>query len=143
MFPVNIKIDEDCDNLLRKSLLINLIDLHYQQEASIVDFYYKYRNVVMACLRKKGDIILWQNKMVLAEDEQLSPTFEELILVNVLGLIDTRLLAFVRDKYQRLGYTKCLMDYQTDILMNVHTFIEELKCNPPAVFKSDVEKLSR
>jgi hypothetical protein len=29
--------------------------------------------------------------MMLEEDEELSPTFEELILANVLGLIDSRL----------------------------------------------------
>ena len=84
----------------------------------------------MACLKKKGDVILWQNNMVLTDDEQLSPTFEELILANVLGLIDVRLLGHVKDKYyNRLGDARSLMDYQADILGNVPNFLTELENN--------------
>ena len=37
--------------------------------------------------------------LILAEDEQLSPTFEEIILINVLDLVDKRLLDCVRYHY--------------------------------------------
>jgi hypothetical protein len=71
------------------------------------------RNLVVASLRKKGDTIRWQNDRVLAQDEELSPTFEEMILANVLGLIDARLPGYVRQKYQDLlGRAEGLMDYQ-------------------------------
>ena len=53
-------------------------------------FYNEYRNVIIANLKKRGDEIRWQNE-ALARDEKLSPTFEDLILINVLALIDARL----------------------------------------------------
>jgi hypothetical protein len=77
------------------------------------------RNLVVASLRKKGDTIRWQNDRILAHDEELSPTFEEMILANVLGLIDARLPGYVRQKYQDLlGRAKGLMDYQAALLWN-------------------------
>ncbi len=98
----------------------------------------------MACLKKKGDVILWQNNTVLTEDEQLSPTFEELILANVLGLIDVRLLGHVKDKYyNRLGAEQTLMDYQADILSNVPNFLTELENNLLFASKSAALQPSR
>jgi len=138
-----MKID-DC-NILKKRSLLHLLDIQYQQETSAVDFYNQYRNVVMACLKKKGDVILWQNNTVLTDDEQLSPTFEELILANVLGLIDVRLLGHVKDKYyNRLGDARrSLMDYQEDILNNVTKFLPELDNNLLSVSKTEEGQLSR
>jgi hypothetical protein len=142
MEPVKMKID-DC-NFLKKRSLLHLLDIQYQQETSVVDFYNQYRNVVMACLKKKGDVILWQDNTVLEEDEKLSPTFEELILANVLGLIDIRLLGHVRDKYyQRIGDARSLMDYQEDILNNVIKFLPELDNNLLSVSKTEEGQLSR
>jgi hypothetical protein len=98
----------------------------------------------MACLKKKGDVILWQNNMVLTDDEQLSPTFEELIFANVLGLVDVRLLGHVKDKYyNRLGDARSLMDYQADILSNVPNFLTELENNLLFASKSATQQLSR
>ena len=98
----------------------------------------------MACLKKKGNVILWQNNTVLADDEQLSPTFEELILANVLGLIDVRLLGHVKDKYfNRLRDAISLMDYQADILSNVPNFLTELENNLLFSSKSAAHQPSR
>ncbi len=142
MEPAKMKND-DC-NILKKRSLFHLLDIQYQQETSILDFYNQYRNVVIACLKKKGDVILWQNNTVLEEDEKLSPTFEELILTNVLGLIDIRLLGLVRDKYYlRIGDARSLMDYQEDILNNVIKFLPELDTNLPSVSKTEEVQLSR
>ncbi len=59
--------------------------------------------------------------MVLTEDEQLSPTFEDMILANVLSLIDTRLPGVVRDQYNKhaIGRQRSLMDLKKEILGNV------------------------
>jgi hypothetical protein len=139
MLPIKIKMNDSCDHQQKKSLLANLLDLRYQPDASIKGFYNQYRNVVMACLKKKGDVIFWQNNTVLTNDEQLSPTFEELILANVLGLIDVRLLGHVKDKYSnRLGDARrSLMDYQADILSNVPNFLTELENNLLSVSKTE------
>ncbi len=70
---------------------------------------------------KKGDIVAWQDNVVLTEDEQLSPTFEDMILANVLRLIDTRLPGLVRELYnkQAIGNKRSLMDLKKEILGNV------------------------
>jgi hypothetical protein len=70
---------------------LNLLGVEYKEGASATDFYNNYRRTVMTSLKKKGDVIMWQNGKIMAEDEQLSPTFEELILAVVLTLIDAQL----------------------------------------------------
>jgi hypothetical protein len=70
---------------------LNILGVEYKEGASATDFYNNYRRTVMTSLKKKGDVIMWQNGTIMAEDEQLSPTFEELILTMVLTLIDARL----------------------------------------------------
>jgi hypothetical protein len=74
-----------------KSDFLNLLGVEFKEGASAADFYNYYRKTVMTSLKKKGDVIMWQNGAIMAEDEQLSPTFEELILTIVLTLIDSRL----------------------------------------------------
>ena len=89
-------------------------------------FYNEYRNVIIANLKKRGDKIRWQNES-LARDEKLSPTFEDLILINVLTLIDACLPLHVRDHYHHhIGRDKTLMDYKSDILVKVPVFLSEL-----------------
>jgi len=70
---------------------------------------------------KKGDIVAWQDNVVLTEDEQISPTFEDMILANVLCLIDTRLPGLARELYnkQAVGRQRSLMDLRKEILGNV------------------------
>jgi hypothetical protein len=71
---------------------------------------------------------MWQNTSVLTEDEQLSPTFEEVILANALYLIDTRLPEHVGEHYDDLlGSTKSMMDYKADILGKVPVFLVEIE----------------
>ena len=88
--------------------------------------FYKYRNVIIANLKKRGDKICWQNES-LARDKKLSPTFEDLILINVLTLIDACLPLHVRDHYHHhIGRDKTLMDYMSNILVKVPVFLSEL-----------------
>jgi hypothetical protein len=102
--------------------------LKYKKEVTAAaEFYRDFRNQIIASLKKKGDVIPWQDNRVLDEDEQLSPTFEELILAHVLGLIDPRLPEHVRDHF--VESTKSLMECQSDILVKVPTFIAELENN--------------
>ncbi len=64
----------------------------------------------------------------MTEDEQLSPTFEEMILATVLGLVDGRLPRHVRDRYLHLiGRSRSLMDYLAEILDRVPLFLAELE----------------
>lgn len=114
-----LKLDTDCDIQQKKVHFFELFD-HQQQNTTPIGFYNHFWNLVIASLQKKGDIIMWQKSTMLTEDEQLSPTFEELILAIVLGLIDSRLPGHVKDHYHHLlGTTKSFMDYRTDILDKV------------------------
>jgi len=122
----------------------NLLDLKYHSDASAIGFYYQYRNLVLACLKKKGDVIMWRNNMVLPADEELSPTFEEMILANVLGLISPQLPGLVRDNYVHLmGSVKGLMDYRTDILAKVPTFLTEIDASLNDLSKNYEDQLTR
>jgi hypothetical protein len=112
----------------KKTHFRQMLGLKYEQEASAEGFYNLYRNLVIASLKKKGDIIMWQNNKVLTEDEQLSPTFEEMILTAVLRLIDTCLPEHIMDHYDdTLGSTKSMMDYKSDILARVPVFLKEIE----------------
>ena len=114
----------------RKPQFRHLLALKYHQIAGGEKFYNQYRNLVIANLKKKGDIIMWQNNKILTEDEQLSPTFEEMILVSVLGLIDARLPEHVLDHYDNsMGGTQSMMDYKTDILVKLPAFLMEIESN--------------
>jgi hypothetical protein len=132
-FPAEMRPCEDLKTQKKMHFFFALFDLRYKkQEAgggnSILSFYHQYRSLVLASLKKKGDTIVWRNSCVLAEDEELSPTFEEIILANVLCLIDARLMGHIRDKYrQLLGDTKSLMDFQEDILAGVPDFLTEIE----------------
>ena len=103
-----------------------IFDIRFQSGGSVKEFYEQYRNIIIMNLKKRGDIILWQNGRVLDEDEELSPTFEDMILANVLGIIDCHLLEHVRDNYLlKIGRSKSLMDYKEEILDMVSLFLSE------------------
>jgi hypothetical protein len=137
---------EDLKTQKKMHFFFALFDLRYkkQEEAagsSILSFYHQYRSLVLASLKKKGDTIVWRNSCVLTEDEELSPTFEELILANVLCLIDARLMGHIRDKYcQLLGETKSLMDFQEDILAGVPDFLTEIENSFTATSSNECDR---
>jgi hypothetical protein len=80
----------------------------------------------------------------LTEDEQLSPTFEDFILANLLYLINIRLPGCVRECYQHLiGKTKILMDYRNDILTGVPVLLSEIENKLYSVSKIDVDGIER
>jgi hypothetical protein len=135
---------EGCDDAQKKGEhFFNLFDLEYQKGTSVFDFYSQYRNLFVASLKKKGDKILWQNR-VLTDDEQLSPTFEDLILANLLFLIDVRLPGCVRDHYQHLiDKTKSLMDYKEDILSRTPEFFREIEGEFCTISEKDGDRIER
>ena len=126
----------------RKKNFFEILDIHFQAGASVNEFYEQYRNMIIMNLKKRGDIILWQNGRVLDGDEELSPTFEDMILVNVLGLIDCHLLEHVRDYYcHMVGRRKSLMDYKEKILDMVSLFLSEKNATLSAKASTTLEDL--
>jgi hypothetical protein len=82
--------------------------------------------------------------MVLTEDEELSPTFEDMILGSFLSLIDRRLPGHVRDHYGHLfGGEESIMDYKADILNKVPAFLMEIESSIPAISKNGGDHLGR
>ena len=72
----------------------------------------------MANKAKQGDLIKW-NGETMQSDEKLSPTFEDMILLIVLGLVDPRLPEYVKSHYAPKMEDSRLMDFKTDIFTNV------------------------
>jgi hypothetical protein len=143
MVPVFIKMDED-PSLLQKELhFLDFFGLRNQGHSDAVGFYNKFRSVIIASLKKKGDVITWQNNRVLEEDEELSPTFEELILAVALELIDVSLPVRVRKEYLPGKTDKSLMYYKSDILAKIPTRLIGIDANLPGGSKNDEEPITR
>ncbi len=98
----------------------------------------------MASLKKKGDVLVWQNNTVLAEDEQISPTFEELILTVVLIIIDSRLPGHIKHEYfDLIGKNGSIMDYKKEILTKVPAFLRALESDQSSLSERDDDLHSR
>jgi len=140
----NSKLGEDFKIQQEETHFFDLFELHYQPGEGAIDFYERYRSLIIANLKKRGDIIMWQNSTILETDEELSPTFEDMILANVLGLIDAGLPGCVKENYQHLiGRTKSLMDYRNDILIQVPSFLTKMEEILPDKYSIDMEVASR
>ena len=87
----------------------------------------QYRASFIDNLRKGGDKVLYKNDFVLTEDEKLSPSFENAIVLWTLEKIDPRLPSKVKKNYghQMTGDTT-LKDIQPIIFENIPLLIEEM-----------------
>ena len=90
-------------------------------------FYKQYRAAFIDNLRKKNDLVKYKASTPLPEDEQLSPSFENPIVLWTLEKIDPRLPAKVKKNYgyQMTGDTT-LKDLQPIIFQNISSMLEEL-----------------
>ena len=90
-------------------------------------FYKQYRASFVDNLRKRGDRMLFKNNLRLEEDEKLSPSFENAIVLWTLEKIDPRLPSKVKKDYghQMTGDTT-LKDLQPVIFENITTMIDDL-----------------
>ncbi len=97
------KLTENLPILPPDVSVLSLVDFRYTSGTCAASFYLCYRDRFTNCLAKKGE--RWpENGNYLDEDERLGPAGEDLLLLHVLGLIDRRLPAHVRDLYgPRLG----------------------------------------
>jgi hypothetical protein len=110
------KLTENLPILLPDVSVLSLVDFRYTSGTCAASFYLRYRDRFTACLAKRGER-QWpeDGDQPLADDERLGPAGEDLLLLQVLGLIDRRLPAHVRDLYSpRLGdsRTRRLVDFR-------------------------------
>ena len=114
------KLREDYDIRKKGIHFLNIIDLQYDATTmSPTAFYNSYRAHFINNLRKTGDVVAWKSADPLQEDEKMTPTLEDTILLMVINLIDSRLLAHIRETYShQMGVQLSLRDFKTDILVN-------------------------
>jgi hypothetical protein len=130
MVPLNIRDGEHSSDNQEQEVpnILHLFSLSYQKGENITGFYNKYRKQVMANMKKQGDVIAWKNNAVLREDEELSPSLEDLILSNVLRRIDVRLPGLVRTQFRHLvRMSGSLMEHKEEILASVPTFLDQIE----------------
>ena len=106
----------------------NILDLKYDsQTMTPVSFYNQYRTLISNNLAKSGDSIKYKDNLELTEDEKMTPMLEDLVLMNVIGMIDSRLPVFVRSHYNhKMKNDDKLMDFKADIFVNIPNFLESL-----------------
>ena len=106
----------------------NILDVKYDSSKTTpVAFYNQYRTVITNNLAKNGDVLKYKNNEELTQDEKMSPMLEDLVLLNVLHEIDSRLPSFIKTHYNhKMKRDERLMDFKSDILVNIPTFLEQL-----------------
>ena len=90
-------------------------------------FYKQYRASFLDNLQKHGDVVKYKNDLILEEDEKLSPSFENAIILWTLEKIDPRLPQKVKRDYgHQMSGDYTLKDIQPVIFENIATMIEDL-----------------
>ena len=90
-------------------------------------FYKQYRASFVDNLRKRGDVVKYKNDFVLTEDEKLSPSFENAIILWTLEKIDPRLPDKVKKNYgHQMTGNVTLKDIQPVVFENISAMLEEL-----------------
>ena len=123
------KIREDYDIQTKGIHLFNILDIKYSSATMTHSgFYNQYRTVVMNNLAKAGDIIKYKSNDPLPAEETLGPTFEDIILIQVLALIDARLPQHIREVYShKIDKNLRLMDFKADIFVNIEKFKKDIE----------------
>ena len=106
-FPEQFKIEN----------ILDLSEIKFTSEQEIESFYSKVRSSICSMLKRKGDRINCRtSNQVFLEDEILSPTFEEVIMLWCLEKIDPLLPSQVKKIFSQQFENKwCLTELQGDI----------------------------
>ena len=112
----------------RGANILKIADKTFPPGGNYMTFYKEFRLMILDNLRLKGskaDPRIAGDK--LAEDEKLSPSFEDIIIIWVLERIDRRLPAKVRKDYEhRLFGDTFLWDLQAVIFQAIPAMLEDL-----------------
>ena len=106
---------------------MNIADHCFKAGTPYQTFYKQYRASFLDNLRKQGDVVKYRNDFVLTEDEKLSPSFENAIILWSLEKIDPRLPAKVKKSYgHQMHGDVTLKDIQPVVFDNISLMLEEL-----------------
>ena len=113
------------DTLSVNSNILELCDTQYESTESIKEFYDKFRQIVRCSLKKKGFI---DGDEMLLEDEIISPTFEEIIILWCLDKVSPNLSTKVKPAFDfQLNNGHSIKELKDDIFYyfsNKHNFDE-------------------
>ena len=124
-------------NLEKKGAhFLKVSELQYKADSNHQTFYREFRSAIFDNLKKRGHTVHYLNDKNLEQDETMSPTFEETIVLWCLEKIDPRLPMHVNKTFghQMTGSTT-LKDLQIQIFQRIPGMIQELndaECNRSA-----------
>lgn len=115
-------------NLEKKGAhFLKVSELSYKSGTNHQTFYREFRSAICDNTKRKGHKIAYLNDKELKEDENISPTFEETIVLWCLEKIDPRLPMHVSKTFghQMVGNTT-LKDLQVQIFQRIPSMIDDL-----------------
>ena len=106
----------------------NVLEAKYDpNKQTPIAFYNMYRTIISNNLAKRGDVLKYKSGEILENDEKFTPMLEDLVLLDVIREIDSRLPGLVKSFYfHKMKKDERLMDFKTDILLNVPYFLQKL-----------------
>lgn len=107
---------------------LSISDIRYNPGDSYENFYMELHGAVEDSLRKQDELLLFHNSEPLDEDEEMSPTLENMVVLMWLERIDTRLPKKVSATFahQMVGNTS-LRDLQPIICARLTSLLQELE----------------
>ena len=117
--------------------MFEISETKYMKNEDIYDFYTNFRNLICNHLKKKGDKINNSIDDIMLEDEKISPTFENIIILWCLEKIDPCLPNFIKDTFiNQLQTNISLLDIHNEIFQVIPEFLE---CDFKNCIKDQVE----
>ena len=120
---------------------MNISDHVFKKDMPYNTFYKGYRASFIDNLRLEGDEVIFKNKFILTENERLSPSFENAIVLWALDKIDPRLPGKVKKNYgHQMTGNVTLRDIQPVVFENIANMLEELdQAHSTKAFASQAE----
>jgi hypothetical protein len=106
---------------------LSISEIRFNPGDSFENFYMELHGAVEDSLRKRGELLLFRNSEPLEDDEEMSPTLENMVVLIWLERIDPRLPKKVSDTFahQMVGNTS-LRDLQPIISARLPSLLQEL-----------------
>ena len=115
-------------NLEKKGAhFLKVSELSYKPGTNHQTFYREFRSAICDNTKRKGHKIKYLNNKELKEDENISPTFEETIVLWCLEKIDSRLPMHVSKTFgHQMVENTTLKDLQVQIFQRIPSMIQDL-----------------
>ena len=108
---------------------LQILDFKYDPTENVtpIGFYNSYRSFIIGHMKKKGTKLSYNNT-TLQEDEPLTASHEEHILVVVLSMIHPKLPYYVKEHYaHKIGVDLSILDFKEEILTNAKEYIHRIE----------------